>query len=450
MEKHRYTRAELETINVHNLRKLLKNEFLGVPGSKSKSVMIDEILDIQGAAVTPSRTGTNSRPTSDFMQVPKQTAQALDTLFAEMQKRLESANDFSRARLREVTEKTNSVEVVGIIDIVQDNYGKFITHKVSGGKKLGDIYIPKQFVRYYGLRSGDEIKAIVVPLASQGTYGLTSVSLINGKSYKLNDENVNFPSLEKYYPAEKLRLSSSGRLQPFYRMADLFCLMGKGQRAIVQLPENANVIAFSNDLICAMNEAEMYTVSLLLDCRPEDVTYLRQSSSQVYYTDFEDDVLKCRERVRQAFDRAYRLAESGKDVGILLNSLDFLQASLPQDTADGEIKKLLKSVGSTKEHGSLTLIALTVGESGRAVFDKYSGMCNLRAVARTGAYGELALSVGESFASTARAVFGVRPFEDKARFALATKAVTEESFYALPFDTSDKSLAKAVDEIVGK
>ncbi|MGA9406338.1 MAG: transcription termination factor Rho, partial [Bacteroidota bacterium] len=185
------------------------------------------------------------------------------------------------------------------------------------------------------------------------------------------------------------------------RIVDLFCPVGKGQRALIVSPPKAGKTMLMQQLAHAIsiNNPEIDLLVLLIDERPEEVTDMRRSISGEVFASSSDSDRGSHVRLAQlVLEYAKRKVETGKDVVVLLDSLTRLgrafnihQKSSGRTMSGGvdiralEIPKRIFGAARNCEHsGSLTIIATALIETNsrmdELIFQEFKGTGNMELV----------------------------------------------------------------------
>lgn len=280
----------------------------------------------------------------------------------------------------------------GILEMHPDGYG--ILRSPAGGKK--DIYISSAQIRRFALRTGDHIVGKTRPQRDADRYiAMLYITDINGHAAEEVKARPSFDSFTAIYP--KKRINLSGRSQDAaLRLIDLLSPMGFGQRALIACGAKAQPREMLKKLAAAVcrNYPKSAVKVLLVNEAPEEVTELRDAiKADVIATTFDETP----ESQAKAFDlvteRCQRLVEDGKDVVLLVSSLNqmakicnqLIPASartLPSGLAAGALmraKRLFGSARNTREAGSFTVIAFASGEGAQdaAVLDELRSVANM-------------------------------------------------------------------------
>jgi transcription termination factor Rho len=273
-------------------------------------------------------------------------------------------------------------EARGVLDLVPDGYG-FL--RVEGlGRSEEDVYVSRSLVSSLGLRSGDEVSGAVGPPSGSRRYpSLLEVTEVNGSlpdDFR-GDERPEFEDLTPVAPSDRIPIAAGGPMS--MRMVDLLAAIGRGQRCLVSAPAGAGATTLLRELGLALSKNGTEPMILLVDVRPEEVTEWRRAIDAPVYGAASDSSPESHVRIAElALNRARRLAEQGKDVVLLIDSLTRLararslvqgrsrRASTPDDDeAPAEnpalraAKRWFSTARNTEEQGSLTIAAIVRVES---------------------------------------------------------------------------------------
>src|SRR5690606_29304683 len=138
-----------------------------------------------------------------------------------------------------------------------------------------------------------------------------------------------FEDLTSIDPQPRLTLEYPG-CPASCRLIDLFCPIGRGQRALIVSPPKAGKTTLLKDIAAAIsrNHPDVEVMALLIDERPEEVTEFRRGvSARVFASSNDHGVERHIEVALMVTERAKRMVEAGKHVVILLDSLTRLGRS---------------------------------------------------------------------------------------------------------------------------
>jgi transcription termination factor Rho len=284
----------------------------------------------------------------------------------------------------------------GILDMLPEGYG-FLRRE---GYILGpdDIYVSQSQIRRFELRRGDLVEGQVRrPKEGEKFYGLIRVDKINDLDPDKIRGRRNFEKGTPIYPMERFNLEVRAT-QLSTRVIDLFCPIGKGQRALIVSPPKAGKTTLLKNIANAItiNHPEAHIIALLVDERPEEVTDMRRTiDGEVVASTFDEHPENHTAVSELAMERAKRLVELGKDVVILLDSITRLARAYNQvipnsgrtlsgglDTASlHKPKRFFGAARKIEEGGSLTIIATALIETGSKmddiIFEEFKGTGNM-------------------------------------------------------------------------
>src|SRR5262249_52365618 len=132
------------------------------------------------------------------------------------------------------------------------------------------------------------------------------------------------------------------------RLLELMTPLGKGQRALIVAPPRTGKTTLLHQLAAsvATHHPEVFLIVLLVDERPEEVTHFKRGVRGEVIASSSDKEASSHLRIaRLTLDMARSLAESGRDVFLLLDSLTRLgRASNREESNRG--KTLSGGMGS--------------------------------------------------------------------------------------------------------
>ena len=284
----------------------------------------------------------------------------------------------------------------GILDILPEGYG-FLRR---GGYVIGndDIYVSQSQIRRFELRRGDMVEGQVRrPKESEKYYGLIRVDRVNDFDPEAIKGRKIFEKGTPIYPNERFKLEVRST-QLSTRVIDLFCPIGKGQRALIVSPPKAGKTTLLKNIAnsISINHPEAHIIALLVDERPEEVTDMQRTiDGEVVASTFDEHPENHTAVAELTMERAKRLVELGKDVVILLDSITRLARAYNQvvptsgrtlsgglDTASlHKPKRFFGAARKIEEGGSLTIIATALIETGSkmddVIFEEFKGTGNM-------------------------------------------------------------------------
>jgi len=287
----------------------------------------------------------------------------------------------------------------GVLELHNRGYGFLREPKKNYVAEDSNPFVSSSLIEKYRLREGVLIRGEVgMGTRNQGPR-LSEVELIDGMTPEQYADVRVFDTLTAINPFEQIRLEVGPRPLTM-RVMDLLCPIGKGQRALLVAPPRTGKTMLLQDIAnsVSQNHPEIYLMVLLIDERPEEVTEMRRMvKGEVISSSLDSDV-ESHVRISQLIiERAKRLAEEGKDVFILLDSITrmaraFNKWSNTGRTATGGLdiraldipKKLFGQARRFDEGGSLTVCGTALIDTGsrmdEAIFQEFKGTGNMEMV----------------------------------------------------------------------
>lgn len=229
---------------------------------------------------------------------------------------------------------------------------------------------------------------------------LKSIESIDGRTLEEYQQIKVFDSLTAINPHEQIRLET-GTKPLTMRVMDLLTPIAKGQRALIVAPPRTGKTMLLQQIANSVSENHpgVKLMVLLIDERPEEVTEMcREVNGEVIASSMDRDV-ESHVRISQLIiERAKRLAESGQDVFILLDSITRTARAFNKwggntgRTMTGGLdvkaldipKKMFGTARCFDEGGSLTIVATALIETGsrmdEVIFQEFKGTGNMEMV----------------------------------------------------------------------
>jgi len=272
-----------------------------------------------------------------------------------------------------------------------------------------DIPISTAQVRQYGLRAGDHIEGTAgagqgktrQDKARQDQTGqgktLLAVEHINGLPAAGARHRPHFDDLTPVYPSQRFRLED-GDPSRTARIIDLVSPIGKGQRGLIVAPPKAGKTTVLKTIAHAIATAypEVHLMVVLVGERPEEVTDLRRTvRGEVIASTFDQSPGDHIKAAELAIERAKRLAELGRDVVVMLDSLTRLgraynlAAPASSRTLTGGVavsalqppRQFLGAARCLEEGGSITILSTALIDTGsqldNVLFEEFKGTGNM-------------------------------------------------------------------------
>lgn len=289
-------------------------------------------------------------------------------------------------------------EVTGILDLAEGGFGFLRFDNFLTSEK--DIYVSPTQIRRFNLKSGDEICGIARHPGQNEKFGaLLYVKTVNGDDPGTAIHRPQFESLTPIFPNERLKLEGAGGSSLAVRLIDLIAPIGKGQRGMIVAPPKAGKTTLLKSIAGSLetNHPDVELFVLLVDERPEEVTDMKRSlkRGQVIYSTFDELPQHHVKVAEMMLARAKRLAEHGRDVIILLDSLTRLTRAynlvVPPSgrTLSGGIdpgafygpKRFFGAARNIENGGSITILATALVDTGSrmddVIFEEFKGTGNM-------------------------------------------------------------------------
>lgn len=288
----------------------------------------------------------------------------------------------------------------GMLEMHPNGYGFLRSPENNYSRERTDPFVPGTMIERYGLRQGVMIRGLVQQPRKQQGPRLREITDVDGL---LPDDYLKVKSFDQLTPInpDKWYKLETGPQPLSTRVMDLLTPLGRGQRAlIVAAPRTGKTILLqhiANGI--ATNYPEVKLIVLLIDERPEEVTDMQRNvKGEVIASSLDMDVESHVRLSQLTIDRAKRLAEMGKDVFVLLDSITRLARAFNKyvgntgRTMTGGVdikamdvpKKLFATARAFEEGGSLTVVGTALVDTGSRmddlIFQEFKGTGNMELV----------------------------------------------------------------------
>jgi transcription termination factor Rho len=297
--------------------------------------------------------------------------------------------------------------IQGVLELNTKGYGFLRNAARNYTAGAADPYVPAPLIKKFSLREGLLLSGSVEVNGHGGAKGkgnpagprlgrLDQIEGLPPEQFKLR----NFDDLTPIDPHQHIVLET-GREPLTTRVMDLLTPIGKGQRGlIVAAPRTGKTILLQHIAQAVVtNHPEMHLIMLLIDERPEEVTDMRRTiRGEVIASSNDRDSTSHARTAELVVERAKRLAEQGKQVFVLLDSLTRLARAYNKNvgnsgrTMSGGVdvralevpKRLFGSARVFEEGGSLTVMGTALIETGsrmdEIIFQEFKGTGNMELV----------------------------------------------------------------------
>ncbi|MEM9345278.1 MAG: transcription termination factor Rho [Planctomycetota bacterium] len=211
-----------------------------------------------------------------------------------------------------------------------------------------------------------------------------------------------FADLTIIMPEPRLTLEYPG-CPDACRLIDMFCPIGYGTRGMIVSPPKAGKTTLLQNIALGVqhNHPDCEVFALLIDERPEEVTEFRRNVPCTVWASSNDHTPErhCGLAIA-AIERCRRLAEMGKDVVVLMDSLTRLGRAFntaPNMAQTGRTlsggldagamtipKQIFGAARKFEEGGSLTIIATALVDTGsrgdQVIFEEFKGTGNMELI----------------------------------------------------------------------
>ncbi|RUM55733.1 MAG: transcription termination factor Rho [Nautilia sp.] len=289
----------------------------------------------------------------------------------------------------------------GILEIMPDWYGFLRSLGKNFTDSQNDTYVSQTQIRRFALRTGDIVTGQVrPPKDAEKYYALLKIEAINYLPPEESKKRPLFDNLTPLYPNEQIKLEYMPT-KLTGRVIDLFAPIGKGQRGLIVAPPRSGKTEFLKEIAHGIttNHPEIELIVLLIDERPEEVTDMERSvKGEVYASTFDEPASNHIKVAEIVIEKAKRMAEMGKDVVILLDSITRLARAYNTATpSSGKVlsggvdanalhkpKRFFGAARNLEDSGSLTIIATALIETGsrmdEVIFEEFKGTGNMEIV----------------------------------------------------------------------
>jgi transcription termination factor Rho len=303
----------------------------------------------------------------------------------------------------EVTENGEPIPLEpgqGVLEMHPNGYGFLRSPETNYVRERTDPFVPGTMIERYKLREGVYLKALVQPGRRQQGPRVKEIQEVEGMNPDDYTNVKSFDQLTPINPETWLRLET-GQQPLTTRVMDLLTPLGKGQRALIVAPPRTGKTVLLQQVSQAIstNHPELSLVMLLIDERPEEVTDMRRTvKGEVLASSLDCDVESHVRLSQLVIERCKRMAETGKDVFLLMDSITRMARAFNKwvgntgRTMSGGVdikaldipKKLFATARVFEEGGSLTIVATALIDTGsrmdELIFQEFKGTGNMELV----------------------------------------------------------------------
>jgi transcription termination factor Rho len=288
----------------------------------------------------------------------------------------------------------------GMLEMHPNGYGFLRSPDNFYSRERTDPFVPATMIERFGLRQGVMIRGLVQQARKQQGPRLREITDVDGLAPDQYSKVKSFDQLTPINPQQWYRLET-GAAPLTTRVMDLLTPLGRGQRALIVAPPRTGKTIMLQHIShgIATNYPDVKLIVLLIDERPEEVTDMRRNvKGEVIASSLDMDV-DSHVRISQlVIERCKRLAEMGRDVFLLLDSITRLARAFNKwvgntgRTMSGGVdikamdipKKLFATARAFEEGGSLTIVGTALIDTGSRmddlIFQEFKGTGNMELV----------------------------------------------------------------------
>lgn len=288
----------------------------------------------------------------------------------------------------------------GTLEVLPDGFGFLRSPEMSYLASTDDIYISPSQIRRFNLHTGDSIEGEVrIPKEGERYFALVRVDTVNGLPPEALKHRMLFENLTPIFPNVPLVLERDIRADENLtgRIIDMIAPIGKGQRSLIVAPPKSGKTVLLQHIAHAIsaNYPDVVLMVLLVNERPEEVTEMQRTiRGEVVAATFDEPAVRHVQVAEMVIEKAKRLAESKRDVVVLLDSITRLARAYNQVIpSSGKVltggvdanalerpKRIFGAARNIEEGGSLTIIGTALIDTGSrmddVIYEEFKGTGN--------------------------------------------------------------------------
>jgi transcription termination factor Rho len=294
--------------------------------------------------------------------------------------------------------RVETYAVEGLLELLPDGYGFLRRPETGYVADPSDPYVPGGLARRFGLQVGHWVSGTARRARPGERYpALLEIDEVNHEDPADVRDVVPFERLTVTHPDHRFLLETT-QDELAMRLMDLFCPLGRGQRALIVSPPRAGKTILLQKLAdsLARNSPEVEIVVLLVDERPEEVTNMRRSvRGEVIASTFDYPAHRHIRVAELVMEKVKRMVELGRHVVLLLDSLTRLGRAYNNEAGGGgrlltggldsnaltKPKRFFGAARNIEHGGSLTIIATALVDTGsrldQVIFEEFKGTGNM-------------------------------------------------------------------------
>lgn len=394
------TRIELEDENIFVLRQMAKDAGIPYPDDKNKQTLVAELFEFYSAEMSEEEQRLEELKPKEVEQ-PK-VREPLPPLSPHEPYTGENSivpNELDISHLQLSDSVTPDKCIASGIFEKNNVMGYGFIRAIEEKEDLCDIYVSKNDVEDFGLRTGDRINGVAFRSTNEKAPALHAITSCNYGFPDRFNARPKFDKLVPCFPYERIVLEDKDELDDAsLRFIDLFIPLGKGQRGLIVAPPKTGKTTLLKQIAQTIEKKypKVKLFVLLVDERPEEVTDFKRSiESEVFACTFDQSSSRQIRTTELIIEYMKRLVEENYDVVLLIDSITRLtRAYNSVITSSGKTlsggldpaavqatKKIFGAARKTENAGSLTILATALVETGSrlddVVYEEFKGTGNM-------------------------------------------------------------------------
>ena len=289
--------------------------------------------------------------------------------------------------------------VNGYLEILEKNFGFLRSIESNFQPGPGDTFVPAHLIKKFSLQEGNYVEGTGEPGDGKNkNLKLSGVEKINNIPFDNFSKIKSLTDTVSISPSERLKLTQSPD-DIMGRAMDFIVPMGKGQRGLIIAPPKSGKTTVLKHMANSIlkNHPEVTVFVLLVDERPEEVTDFRRGLKDAYVlsSSADQNVTQHLRMTRMTINSAIRLAETGADAVVFIDSLTRLSRAFNSDTrSHGKTltgglganamempRRIFGAARNIDNGGSLTILSTILIDTGSrmddVIYQEFIGTGNL-------------------------------------------------------------------------
>jgi len=287
--------------------------------------------------------------------------------------------------------------VEGLLFVAKDGFGFLRQRKNNYLSGSGDPFVPAGLIKQNRLKVGQYVVARVGRGRGKRKRSVNRIESVDGDPPEVARKRPSFRNMVSINPNRRITLETREN-DATLRVVDLATPIGFGQRYLIVAPPRTGKTVILHKLANAISEnhPETVVIVLLVDERPEEVTDFTRSctKAEVIASSLDMDAVAHVNVSEMVLDRIRRLAEAGRDVVVLIDSMTRMARAFNTErgrsgrTLSGGLdssamqkpRELFGAARCFEGGGSITNIATVLVDTGskmdQVIFEEFKGTGN--------------------------------------------------------------------------